>query len=56
MDTLLDRLNKLLMANQMSGAMKLTLKNYLLTESNLTTRVQKAVQLVVTSPEFSVQK
>jgi uncharacterized protein (DUF1800 family) len=57
---LLDRLNRLLMAGQMTQAMKDRIVTYLntiaLSGGGDLTRARQAVQLVVTSPEFSVQK
>jgi len=55
---LVDRLNNILMAGQMSAGMKTTLTNYLTNTAGLTgtTRAQHALHLVATSPEFSVQK
>jgi len=57
---LVDRLNRLLMAGQMSQTMHDRIVTYLntisLSGTGDLTRAQQAVQLVVTSAEFSVQK
>ena len=58
-----DRLNKILMAGQMStspsGGMRQSIINYIGSDASLTTNAQctkAAIQMVATSPEFSVQK
>ena len=55
---LVDHLNTLLMANNMSAAMRATLINAIgqISASNPTERVRTALYLVVNSPEFVVEK
>ena len=55
---LADHLNLLLMSGQMSAAMKTTIVNELtkMSASDLTERTKEAIHLVVTSPEYVIQK
>jgi uncharacterized protein (DUF1800 family) len=55
---LVDRLNKILMAGQMSAAMRQRIIDYITTVSASDTlgRARAAVQLVVTSPEYAAQR
>lgn len=57
-DQLLDRLNLLLMANGMSPAMRSVLQNMLVQMAGDTAedRVRSAISVVVTSPEFVIQR
>ncbi|MBS1810570.1 MAG: DUF1800 family protein [Acidobacteria bacterium] len=54
---LADHLNLLLMSGQMSAAMKTTIVNELTKmSSDLTERTKEAVHIIVTSPEYVIQK
>lgn len=55
-DALLDHLNLRLLAGTMSPEMRTILRENLVQETNLVRRAQDAIYLIVTSPEFAVQK
>ncbi|MBK8096909.1 MAG: DUF1800 domain-containing protein [Planctomycetes bacterium] len=55
-DALLDHLDERLLAGAMSDSMRALLRANLVQESDLRRRTQDAIYLIVSSPEFAVQK